>query len=38
MIPDYGELVAKKYSYLAVGAMAIMPAEGREFTEKAMIS
>ncbi len=25
MIPDYDELVAKKFSYLAVGAMAIMP-------------
>ncbi|UCD78396.1 MAG: UDP-glucose/GDP-mannose dehydrogenase family protein [Desulfobacterales bacterium] len=27
MIPDHGELVAKKYSYLAVGSMAMMPAE-----------
>jgi len=25
MIPDHNELVAKKYSYLAVGSMAIMP-------------
>jgi len=25
MIPDYDELVAKKYTYLAVGSMAIMP-------------
>ena len=25
MIPDHDELVAKKYSYLAVGSMAIMP-------------
>jgi UDP-glucose 6-dehydrogenase len=26
MIPDYGELVNKNYSYLAVGSMVIMPA------------
>ncbi|MCP4626659.1 MAG: UDP-glucose/GDP-mannose dehydrogenase family protein [bacterium] len=26
MIPDYNELVTKKFSYLAVGAMAMMPA------------
>jgi len=26
MIPDYNELVAKKFSYLAVGAMAMAPA------------
>jgi hypothetical protein len=25
MIPDYNELVAKSYSYLAVGAMAMTP-------------
>jgi UDPglucose 6-dehydrogenase len=26
MIPDYGELVARKFSYLAVGSMVVMPA------------
>jgi len=26
MIPDYDELVSKKYTYLAVGSMAMMPA------------
>jgi UDPglucose 6-dehydrogenase len=26
MIPDYGELLAKKYSYLAVGSMVMTPA------------
>ena len=26
MIPDYKELVAKSFTYLAVGAMVMMPA------------
>jgi hypothetical protein len=25
MIPDYGELVTKNYTYLAVGSVAMMP-------------
>jgi UDPglucose 6-dehydrogenase len=28
MIPDYEELISKKYSYLAVGAMAMTPKDG----------
>ena len=34
MIPDYGELVAKKYSYLAVGSMAMIPVH-KEIIERA---
>jgi hypothetical protein len=34
MIPDYDELVSKKYSYLAVGSMVMTPNERAAVAKK----